>query len=70
MTNLKFERAKKENLLDVINLLIEDDLGSTRESLSDASLQKYADAFARIDQDKNQFLLLVKKKMKLLEPTN
>ena len=58
---LKFEKAKKENLLDIVNLLIEDDLGSTRESLSDASLQKYKDAFARIDEDKNQFLFLVKK---------
>ncbi len=61
MTNLVFEKAKKENLLDIVNLLIEDDLGSTRESLSAASLQKYKDAFARIDEDKNQFLFLVKK---------
>lgn len=63
---LKFEKAKKENLLDIVNLLIEDDLGATRESLSKDSLQKYAAAFLRIDEDKNQFLMAVKKENEIV----
>ena len=60
MINLKFEKAKEENLQDIINLLIEDELGSKRESLSQESLEKYKKAFEAINSDNNQYLLLVK----------
>ena len=57
--NLSERKAKIDDLSKIINLLLEDDLGQTREIKSDKLDQRYIDAFYRIDKDKNQYLMVV-----------
>ena len=58
--NIEYERANNSDLKDIIHLLLEDDLGAKREDLSPLSFLAYEKAFAKIDEDKNQFLLAAK----------
>ncbi|MBX9620899.1 MAG: GNAT family N-acetyltransferase [Alphaproteobacteria bacterium] len=51
--------AEEKDLPAIIRLLIEDDLGATREHLSDPVLPSYREAFQTIRKDKNQALLIV-----------
>ena len=56
---LSQRKAKIDDLPKIIDLLIEDDLGKSRE-VKDLTLnQKYTDAFYKIDEDKNQYLMVV-----------
>lgn len=57
---LQFLRAKKEDLKFIIELLIEDELGKSREKLNDNSLKNYLNAFNLIEKDENQSLMVVK----------
>lgn len=57
--NLTHHKATINDVEAIINLLIEDDLGKTREQ--SASDQRYIDAFHKIDADPNHYLMIVKK---------
>lgn len=60
MTNfdkLGFRRATKADLVQIITLLSEDELGKTREDSQ--NLENYAVAFSEISADKNNFLAVV-----------
>ena len=56
---LRTRRATIDDLGTIVNLLIEDELGSLREKTSDKLDQRYIDAFAFIDSDPNQYLMVV-----------
>lgn len=58
--DIKFQKAQIPDLEAIIKLLIEDDLGKTRESLEYKEFAKYENAFKKINEDKNQFLLIAK----------
>jgi len=60
MKNLIFEKAEISDLKSIIEMLIEDDLGKSRESLSGENLKNYKKAFEKINDDKNQFLVIGK----------
>lgn len=55
--DLSYRRAVESDLENIIQLLIEDDLGKTRESAS--SIDLYQKAFKKIAGDSNQFLMVV-----------
>ena len=59
MTQLTYRKAKIDDLPIIIDLLINDKLGSGRETLDDAAQKKYLDAFQLIDSDPNQYLMIV-----------
>ena len=60
MTNdLAQRKATIQDLPAIIRLLIEDELGKSREQWSDDVDKRYIDAFHRIDADPNQYLMLV-----------
>lgn len=51
--------AEEKDLPEIVRLLIEDELGATREHFSDPLLPRYREAFQAIIEDKNQALLIV-----------
>ena len=51
-----FRNARQSDLADIIRLLADDDLGSTREVVSDPVDIRYLAAFAAIEADPNQVL--------------
>ena len=57
--NLTHRKARINDLRAIITLLLEDELGQTREHLAVTLDQCYVDAFHRIDSDPNQYLMLV-----------
>lgn len=56
---LKYRKATIEDLRPIINLLLEDELGQTRESKMSGLDPRYVDAFHQIDGDQNQYLMVV-----------
>ena len=54
-----FRRATKEDLVEIVALLANDDLGKLREDNSIPLSEKYEAAFARIIADKNQELMVI-----------
>lgn len=59
-----FRQADKEDLLEIIRLLREDELGKERESYED--LASYGEAFNEITVDRNQLLMVIQKKDKII----
>lgn len=59
MHALTARKATLNDLPAIINLLIEDELGQTREKIGDVIEQRYINAFQRIDSDSNQYLMVV-----------
>jgi N-acetylglutamate synthase-like GNAT family acetyltransferase len=59
MNNLIHRKARIADLPHIIELLLEDELGSTRESKSSAVHENYIKAFHKIDSDPNQYLMVV-----------
>jgi len=57
--NLTYRKAIIDDLSAIVNLLLEDDLGQTRESEKPELNQNYVDAFHKIDTDPNQYLMVV-----------
>ncbi|MBU6339280.1 MAG: GNAT family N-acetyltransferase [Rickettsiales bacterium] len=57
--SLTYRKAVINDLEQIVNLLLEDELGQTRESKSVELNQNYVDAFHRIDADPNQYLMVV-----------
>ena len=56
--NFIIRNAVKEDLSAIISLLADDPLGQSREIMSDPVDQKYLTAFAAIERDKNQNLVV------------
>ncbi|MBI1954699.1 MAG: GNAT family N-acetyltransferase [Proteobacteria bacterium] len=59
MNNLTHRKAKIADLHQIIELLLEDELGGTRESNSAELDENYIKAFHKIDSDPNQYLMVV-----------
>ena len=59
MHTLTARKATLSDLPAIVNLLIEDELGQTREKVGDVIDQRYINAFQRIDADSNQYLMVV-----------
>ncbi len=60
MKPIIFQRAKISDLSAIVELLTQDDLGKSRESLDKNNLSAYEKAFAKISSDKNQYLMIGK----------
>lgn len=58
MSKIIFRRAGEEDLSPIIGLLLDDVLGQTREDPQDSIGKGYRAAFAAIDADPNQFLVV------------
>ena len=59
MNNLTHRKARISDLPCLVELLLEDELGSARESKSAAVHENYIKAFHKIDSDPNQYLMVV-----------
>jgi ribosomal protein S18 acetylase RimI-like enzyme len=59
MNNLTHKKATLNDLPRLIELLLEDELGASRESKSAESDKNYTKAFHKIDSDPNQYLMVV-----------
>jgi len=59
MQHITQRRAKLQDLPRIVELLLEDELGKLRESVSQELNKRYIDAFHRIDNDPNQYLMVV-----------
>ena len=59
--NLAVRKANINDLKTIVDLLLEDELGKTRENKSKVLDQRYIDAFHKIDIDQNQYIMLVEK---------
>ncbi|PKA43923.1 GNAT family N-acetyltransferase [Rhizobium sullae] len=53
-----FRKARETDLIDIIRLLADDDIGQGREFVTDPIDQRYQTAFAAIDADENQLLVV------------
>ncbi|MCW3477506.1 GNAT family N-acetyltransferase [Rhodovastum sp. RN2-1] len=58
MAALAFRRARRDDLEAIVGLLANDPLGSTREDIGPAMNPRYGEAFAAIDRDPNQLLVV------------
>ena len=58
MEELLFRPARREDLGAIVKLLADDHLGATRERIADPIPQPYLDAFADIDADPRQELIV------------
>ena len=58
MTGVTFRRAKRGDLETIITMFADDELGKTREDASLPLNRRYTDAFAALDGDPNQYLLV------------
>ena len=59
MTDLIFRRATRADLEAIVDMLVDDYIGAKREDGSRPLNAKYLAAFAAIEADPNQFLLVV-----------
>lgn len=59
MSNLTHRKAKITDLPRITELLLEDALGTTRESNTAILNENYIKAFHKIDSDPNQYLMVV-----------
>ena len=57
--NIIHRRAKLDDLKEIVSLLSCDKLGRMREQASSEVAQEYLDAFAKIDCDPNQYLMVL-----------
>ena len=57
--NIIHRRAKLDDLKAIVSLIADDKLGQTREQAGDEVVQSYLDAFAKIDSDPNQYLMVL-----------
>lgn len=58
MTPVQFRRARRADLPDIVRMLADDELGSTREKCEDPLPESYYTAFQQIDTDPNQELIV------------
>ena len=58
MTDTTFRRARPDDLPSIIALLADDELGVTREVVSEPPDARYVRAFEAMERDPNQLLLV------------
>jgi GNAT superfamily N-acetyltransferase len=63
---LTFRRATAADVPSIVRLLVDDDLGRTRDDASMPLDARYLDAFAAIDRDPNQLLTVVERDRELV----
>ena len=63
---LNFREATETDISDLVNLLADDELGTTREDISVPLNQNYIDAFHSIEKDPNNELTVVECNGKLI----
>ena len=56
---MKFRKATKEDVPFIVQMIADDELGKLRENYQDPLPEVYYQAFANIDQDPNQELMVV-----------
>jgi len=66
LQNLSLRFAEEKDLPDIVRMFMEDELGATRESLSDPLMPNYQTIFQSIKEDKNQALMVVEHKEKVI----
>ena len=59
MGNVRFRRATAADLPEIVELLVDDEIGRQREAPGPPPSPKYKEAFEAIDRDPNQFLAVV-----------
>ena len=64
MLNLTCRRAEFVDLKSIIDLLLEDELGKTRETSTE--IEPYIKAFYEIDKDPNQYLMVVENNSEII----
>ncbi len=64
--NFIHRKAKIKDLPRVIELLLEDELGQNRESKNKDLDHRYIKAFHNIDNDSNQYLMVIEKEHKII----
>ena len=57
-TQIQFRRARREDLEAIVAMFADDELGRLREDTSLPLNQKYVKAFANIENDANQFMMV------------
>ncbi|WP_436517462.1 N-acetyltransferase family protein [Ekhidna sp. To15] len=55
---MEIRKARKEDVIHIIAMLADDELGSKRENFIDPLPRVYYDSFEKIDQDPNQHLVV------------
>ena len=63
---LEFRRARRSDLETIVAMFADDELGRLREDTSLPLNEKYTKAFATIDGDDNQFMMVVERQGELL----
>lgn len=64
--NQRHRRAKLDDLKEIVSLLADDKLGRAREQTGNEVAQEYLDAFAKIDSDPNQYLMVLEKNREVI----
>lgn len=64
--NLRYREAVKNDIFELVKLLADDELGSTREDLSLPINKSYLLSFDQITNDKNNELIVVEKDNKII----
>jgi ribosomal protein S18 acetylase RimI-like enzyme len=64
--DLSYRKAVISDLKSIIRLLHDDNLGKTREDLESGSFQRYRHAFTAINNDPNQYLMVVESGSKVV----
>ena len=59
-------KATLEDLSEIINLLLEDELGSAREVINGLLDERYVKAFHKINNDQNQYLMVVEREGEII----
>ena len=59
MLNLVHRKATLTDLPQIVRLLLEDDLGEKRESKANKLDERYIQAFYKINEDPNQYLMVI-----------
>lgn len=64
--DLNFRRARRPDLEAIVAMFADDELGRLREDTTLPLNEKYTSAFATIDGDDNQFMMVVEREGRLL----
>ncbi|MCH9634441.1 MAG: hypothetical protein S4CHLAM7_11920 [Chlamydiae bacterium] len=64
--NLIYRKAQAADLSILISLLYQDELGAQREKPNSIFIDKYKEAFQKIDSDPNHYLMVVEQNKKMI----
>ncbi len=63
---MEIRKARKEDVIHIVAMLADDELGQKRENYADPLPQVYYESFAKIDQDPNQHLIVAEENGKVI----